>query len=108
MTTYVVETWRKQPVEIKCVRIPTYRDFTDHMDFLKAIGDVAEWCGGSTSRELDMDDDGWHSGDHIIYIPTLEGTMTAHLGDYIICGVDGEFYSCKESIFYKTYEQVIR
>ena len=37
-------------------------------------------------------------------IPTLEGTMTASLGDWIIKGVAGEFYPCKPDIFVATYE----
>lgn len=40
------------------------------------------------------------------YIKTLEGTMEANVGDYIICGVNGEFYPCKPDIFQKTYEAV--
>ena len=42
----------------------------------------------------------------IIYvnIHTLEGTMTASRGDFIIKGVEGELYPCKENIFYETYE----
>jgi len=35
---------------------------------------------------------------------TLEGKMTASVGDFIICGVSGEFYPCKPDIFEKTYE----
>jgi len=41
-----------------------------------------------------------------VYIKTLEGTMTAKYGDYIIKGVNGEFYPCKPDIFHKTYEKV--
>lgn len=37
------------------------------------------------------------------YIETLEGTMKASVGDYII---KGEFYPCKPDIFEKTYEEV--
>ena len=37
-------------------------------------------------------------------IETLEGTMTASKGDYIIKGVNDEFYPCKLDIFQKTYE----
>ena len=40
------------------------------------------------------------------YIPTLEGDMKASIGDYIIKGVNGEFYPCKPDIFDKTYEEV--
>lgn len=41
-----------------------------------------------------------------MYIETLEGTMKASVGDYIIKGVNGEFYPCKPDIFEKTYEEV--
>lgn len=37
-------------------------------------------------------------------IETLEGTMHANPGDYIITGVNGEQYPCKPDIFMKTYE----
>lgn len=39
-------------------------------------------------------------------IETLEGTMHASVGDYIITGVNGEQYPCKPDIFEKTYEPV--
>ena len=45
-----------------------------------------------------MHDHGW--------IDTLEGGHTVCPGDYIIKGVQGEFYPCKPDIFHKTYEQV--
>ena len=37
-------------------------------------------------------------------IKTLEGDMNVSNGDYIIKGIKGEFYPCKEDIFKKTYE----
>lgn len=39
-------------------------------------------------------------------IDTLEGTMTAQRGDYIIKGIKGEFYPCKPDIFEQSYEIV--
>lgn len=42
-----------------------------------------------------------------LVITTLEGDMSAAIGDYVIKGVVGEFYSIKEAIFKKTYESVI-
>jgi len=39
-------------------------------------------------------------------IRTLEGTMYANEGDWIIQGVQGEFYACKPDIFEATYEEV--
>lgn len=41
-----------------------------------------------------------------IQIETLEGMMKANFGDYIIKGVQGEFYPCKPDIFEQTYEKV--
>lgn len=40
-----------------------------------------------------------------IVISTLEGDMVAQKGDYIIKGVQGEFYPCKPDIFAETYEK---
>lgn len=39
-------------------------------------------------------------------IRTLEGNMNISIGDYIIKGVQGEFYPCKPDIFKETYEPV--
>ena len=44
--------------------------------------------------------------DEEIEIETLEGTMKANKGDFIIRGVKGELYPCKEDIFYETYDKV--
>jgi hypothetical protein len=43
-----------------------------------------------------------------LVIATLEGEMVASEGDYIICGVQGEYYPCKPNIFEATYEPVTR
>lgn len=40
------------------------------------------------------------------YIETLEGTMKANIGDYVITGVKGEKYPCKPDVFHETYEVV--
>lgn len=37
---------------------------------------------------------------------SLEGRMDANIGDWIIKGVNGEFYPCKPDVFEKTYEPV--
>lgn len=44
--------------------------------------------------------------DKELLIKTLEGTMRAEIGDWIITGVKGERYPCKPEIFRKTYEAV--
>lgn len=63
---------------------------------------VAEWCGGMQVEEIGSNDEKLVG----INIPTLEGTMRASEGDYVIKGVKGEFYPCKPDIFTETYEQV--
>lgn len=40
------------------------------------------------------------------YIETLEGDMHVIAGDYVITGIKGEKYPCKEDIFEATYERV--
>lgn len=40
-----------------------------------------------------------------IQIRTLEGTMIGNVNDWIIKGVNGEYYPCKPDIFEKTYEK---
>lgn len=45
----------------------------------------------------------YHKG---ITINTLEGNMVASLNDYIIKGIGGEMYPCKEKIFKETYELI--
>ena len=49
---------------------------------------------------------GKHSAPALCVIETLEGTMTAKTGDYIIRGIQGEIYPCKAKIFEQTYEEV--
>jgi hypothetical protein len=44
------------------------------------------------------------AGDGALEIVTLEGTMRADVGDWIIRGVKGELYPCKPDIFETTYE----
>lgn len=42
-----------------------------------------------------------------LYIATLEGTMTASRGDWIIKGLRGEFYPCKPDVFAMKYEPTL-
>lgn len=46
------------------------------------------------------------NGECTCIIPTLEGEHIASENDYIIKGVEGEFYPCKPDIFAKTYSEV--
>jgi len=42
-------------------------------------------------------------GDHLM-IATVSGTMLVAPGDYVICGVKGEFHPCRPALFEATYE----
>ena len=46
------------------------------------------------------------TGEPELSIQTLEGVMTARFGDWIIKGVEGEFYPCKASVFERKYEAI--
>jgi len=63
---------------------------------------IANWITETNNVSFKTDDN-----DNIVglIIPTLEGDMTASMGDYIIKGVAGEFYPCKSDIFNKTYSK---
>ena len=45
--------------------------------------------------------------DDSLIVESLEGLVCSNIGDYIIKGIEGEFYSCKESVFNKSYEKVV-
>lgn len=65
-------------------------------------GEIAQWMGKITQQATVPD--GSKTGRKELVISTLEGDMRAQLGDWIIKGVNGEFYPCKPDIFEKTYD----
>ena len=64
--------------------------------------ELARRCNGISFVD-DIGGDDERAG---LIIPTLEGSMTAYQGAWIIQGVNGEFYPCKADIFEKTYEAI--
>lgn len=83
--------FRKKPVVIEARQLSA-----DNLESIET------WCNGAIkgimlSRE-----------ERIIHIQTLEGEMTANIGDWVIKGVKGEFYPCKPDIFAVTYDDVSR
>jgi hypothetical protein len=77
--------FRKKPVVIEAVQWDGDQSTFDTIE---------QWAGKQVP-----DTDGY-----TLLIPTLEGTMTASLNDWIIRGVAGEIYPCKPDIFTATYE----
>ena len=46
------------------------------------------------------------AGTRILEIPTLEGIMKVLPNDWVIKGIQGEFYPCKDDIFTRTYDEI--
>ena len=89
--------FRKKPVIVEAIQF----DGLNLEEIKSFVGD---------NLIYDIIDSAWQVGKgrpHILMkIKTLEGDMNVSEMDYIIKGVNGEFYPCKPDIFAKTYEQV--
>ena len=87
--------YRKKPVVIEAIQW--------HGDNLN---EIKEFVG--ESLDYSIIDTAWEVGKgapHVLMkIHTLEGDHECTKGDYIIKGVQGEFYTCKPDIFEQTYE----
>ncbi|MCA1220256.1 hypothetical protein [Streptomyces sp. 8L] len=93
--------YRKKPVEIEAEQWDgTAEGATRIIDWLLAHDATATYTCSNPDRCSETDGDTPHS----IAIQTLEGTMRADLNDWIIKGVQGEFYPCKPDIFAATYD----
>ena len=85
--------YRKKPVVIDVVQFfngDGKNTFSKCLDFVQGKADLIELC----------------NGEHVMVIRTLEGEITASDGDFIIRGIQGEFYPCKPDIFKQTYEPI--
>jgi len=89
--------FRKKPVEIEAVQF----DGTNADAVLDWINEHTEDGEGAY-----LIPGGEFAGKNALLIPTLEGDHRANSGDWIIQGVQGEFYPCKPDIFEATYEPV--
>ena len=103
MTTTDTEPtrWRKKPVEIEAMQLAGTTSEL-HAVYLW----VEDHVGGYDFTAKDKPDAGVSidPADGRLVIRTLEGEMHADFDDWIIRGVQGEFYPCKPDIFEQTYE----
>ena len=90
-----MDKFRKKPVVIEAFQWTGGHDQTEDPDWA-----IAALRSGRIYFE--------NPGSHCcrLMIKTLEGTMAANQGDWIIQGVTGELYPCKPDIFEQTYELV--
>ena len=93
-----MKKYRKKPVEIEALQ-------WTGLNLHEVIGFVGESC------KHEYYDAAYQAGvappSVDLTIHTLEGDMKCSKWDYIIKGVNGEFYPCKPDIFEKTYEEVL-
>ena len=68
--------------------------------------EAVQWNGNNYGDIVDFTDNNVYKYNGCLFVKTLEGTLNANVGDYIIKGIKGEFYPCKPDIFKKTYEEV--
>lgn len=94
------QQFQKKPVKIWAMQWPA--EDGGSYAYRSAAATIHRWVndnGGKTTVVTAGED---------IYpaIVTLEGTMRIGYGDFVIRGVQGEFYPCKPDIFAATYDAV--
>lgn len=87
--------YRKKPVVIEAMQFEPFDGRNGR--------EVSEWVGDAFVGSRSHKDGRFFQ----LSIRTLEGTMTALPGDWLIKGVAGEVYPCKPDIFAATYEPVL-
>lgn len=95
----MIKKYRKKPVVIEAIQ---YNNLNRQ--------EIENFVGKPLQVELETETAylaGKGSPKFSLIIETLEGNHKALPGDYIIKGIQGEFYPCKPDIFAKTYEEVI-
>ena len=95
-----MEKFRKKPVVIEAIQFFYGNENSKHQ--------LNEFCGSHITANSDVGDilmDIHNNIPTTLYCKTLEGDMKISHGDFIIKGVNGEFYPCKPEIFEKTYEK---
>jgi hypothetical protein len=85
--------YKTKPVEIEAY------EWTGGNDVLTWAKNVSD--GNGTSLAYAKDSKG-----ETLVVYTLEGMMRAKRGDFVICGLHGEFYFCKPAMFHAKYEVI--
>jgi len=91
----MIQNYRKKPVVIQACQITE-----------KTEDEIKKWSNGAVFASPVLEPTSYNPKGVYWQIKTLEGIMTAIPNDWIIKGINGEFYPCKPDIFEKTYESV--
>lgn len=89
--------YRKKPVTIEAIELKNdYNSIVECIEFVFKIGMESSYIGEKATIDKVKSEGGF-------IIPTTEGDMKASFGDWIIKGIKGEFYPCKNDIFAASY-----
>lgn len=93
--------FKKKPIVIEAIQL-NWKNWNHICEF---VGDIIS--PSNPARQVESYSDACEevAGYIELSIPTKEGIMIAKHGDWIIKGIQGEFYPCKPDIFAATYEQ---
>ena len=105
-----MKRFQKRPVVIQAMRVTggNYGMLTELADTDPTRRLSIEWC----CQNWDCKDSNIVAGQaphprrRVVIIKTLEGTMQANEGDWVIKGIRGELYPCKHDIFMDTYREI--
>ena len=86
----------KRPIVVNAVKY----DGTNGNEIVQYANEMLQFQS-YTTEECYVDDK-----TNNLYVQSMEGTMRALVGDYIIQGPFGEFYPCKPDIFDATYSEI--
>lgn len=104
----MTQKFRKKPVVVEALQLrwDTWSEMCDFVGVGMTEVNGSKPTGCYTGPDGKPMGNGETSPTIGLLIPTLEGTMLANQGDWIVRGVNGEFYPVKNDIFESTYEKV--
>lgn len=89
-----VKTYRKRPIEVEAVQITA-----------DAVDEIVEWGEGKILI-LSAPDDYDQDGEVEVEVETATGSHVASTPDYIVKGIDGNFYAVPYRTFLELYDGV--
>lgn len=90
----------KRPIRVRAIQFQgTYESLKTIQEWMPLVS--RDICLGKRLTVIKEEGD-----ENCLSLYTHEGWVAARPGDWIIEGIEGEYYPCAESIFDKTYDRV--
>jgi hypothetical protein len=105
----MIQYFRKKPILVPAVQLlPSRESILEVEQFIEGKEDVGQGSSSVASEKFDeycsmIIQQG---GRKIRTLESHDADLLASFGDYVLKGVNGEFYPCKPDILAKTYEEV--